>query len=154
MLAIVPADTKERIQQAADLFRQYATIPGIEVCLQSFDEEVKGLPGKYAPPAGRILLATNDGKAIGCIALHRLPDDACEIKRLFVKPEARGVGAGRRLAEAALVEAAKIGYRKIRLETLPEVMTQAVELYRVLGFEDSRPPENAKPGVLHMERAL
>lgn len=155
MLTIVPADTNERIQQAADLFRQYATMPGIEVCLQSFDEEVKGLPGEYAPPTGRLLLAVqDDDRAVGCVALQKMGGGACEMKRLFVKPEARGQGAGRCLAEAVLVDAAEIGYEKIRLETLPVVMATAVELYRGLGFEEVPPwSENPKPGVLYMERA-
>lgn len=125
---------------AARLFRAYAASLPIDLAYQGFEAEVTGLPGAYAPPRGALLLArSSTGEAIGCVALRLLTvDGLCEMKRLHVAPEGRGAGLGRALAEAILGEARRLGYREMRLDTLPS-MTAALALYRSLGFVDVAP---------------
>lgn len=155
MLTVVHADSEERLREVVSLFREYGTIPGIEVCLQTFDKEMVSLPGIYAPPAGCLILAVSDGKAAGCVGIARLDETTCEMRRLYVRPSFRGLRAGRTLAESALTEAARLGYGKMRLETLPGLMKEAVALYRSLGFREIAPYGGApKEGGLYMERAL
>ncbi len=103
------------------------------MCFQNFDQELADLPGKYASPAGRLLLATQAGEAVGCIALHPLGNEICEMKRLFVRPAFRGQGVGRILVEEVVAEARAIGYASMRLDTLPS-MGAAILLYQSLGF--------------------
>jgi len=155
MLIVVQADSEERIHEVAALFREYGAIPGIEVCLATFDEESAGLPGIYAPPAGRLLLALDEGRSAGCVGIARLDAGVCEMRRLYVRPSFRGLRAGRSLAEAAMAQAARMGYRTMRLETLPDLMKEAVALYRGLGFREIDPYGGTrKAGALYMERAL
>ena len=115
------------------IFREYADSLGIDLAFQRFDDEVAGLPGAYEPPRGRLLLATRDAFVVGCVALRPLADDRCEMKRLYVRPAARGAGLGRTLAERICAEALDAGYRWIVLDTLP-TLTEALALYHVLGF--------------------
>ncbi len=152
---LVTATTPDHFARAAELFKMYGAIPGIEACLVSFAEEVDSLPGEYAPPAGFLLLAFAGERAVGCIGIRKIGEGVCEMKRLYVHPEARGTKAGRRLAEEALIRAAKLGYRTMRLETLPGKMPAAVALYRSLGFVVID-PYVASPvsGALHMELNL
>lgn len=135
MLAIVQAETREHIDTARKLMIEYANSLGFELCFQSFDEEMRALPGKYAPPSGRILLAFWEQRPAAVVALRPLEEPGvCEMKRLYVRPEFRGHSLGRKLAEALIAEAASMGYRRMRLDTIPEKMDQAILLYRKLGF--------------------
>src|SRR5260370_30347222 len=107
MLSIVPALSDVALSQARNLFREYATMPGVAPCVENFEREVVSLPGLYAPPSGRLLLAMQDsagnsGEAIGCVALRRLEPDVCEMKRLYVRPRVRGSGAGRELVRSLI----------------------------------------------------
>lgn len=136
------------------LFEEYQGSLGISLCFQNFDAELAGLPGAYSPPGGRLLLALADAEPAGCIALRKIGEEICEVKRLWVKPAFRGTGLGRRLAEEVLREARRIGYRRVRLDTLPS-MKAAQALYVSLGFRDI-PPYNDHPieGTRFMEAAL
>lgn len=133
------AITAEDVQSVSDLFQGYAASLPVDLGYQDFAAELAGLPGKYAEPKGALLLACdNAGAPLGCIALRPLDEDVCEMKRLFLKPEARGLGLGRALAEAIIVAARDRGYRELRLDTLPS-MTSAIALYEGLGFERIAP---------------
>lgn len=164
-IAIVPADNSVRIEAVRELFKEYAASLSFNLCFQSFEEELARLPGEYAPWPGMLLLGLVDDRSAGCIALHRLEgqmaggeDDlfggpaVCEMKRLFVRPQFRGCGLGRQLVEAILKCAAAIGYRRMRLDTIPSEMAMAVEMYRKLGFVEID-PYRANPilGAKYME---
>ena len=137
------------------MFLEYASSLGFSLCFQSFDQELAGLPGDYAPPAGRLLLAEYEGKLAGCVALHKIDDEVCEMKRLYLRPAFRGKGLGRVLAEEILRQARAIGYRKLRLDTVEPVMKDAVAMYRRLGFREIAPyRENPMAGTLYMEVEL
>jgi putative acetyltransferase len=159
MLRITQALAEPAISQARTLFREYAMSPGVEACLQDFEREVALLPGPYGPPAGRLLLALRHGpegydEPVGCVGLRKLEDGACEMKRLYVRPALRGEGAGRALVESVIVEARALGYRKMRLDTLP-IMHEAQILYKRLGFfEIPAYLENPTPNALCFELAL
>ncbi len=123
---------------ARDLFREYGEEIQVDLSFQNFDEELIQLPGKYAPPSGRLFVALFNGRPAGCVAIRRLESDTCEMKRLYVRPYYRGTGIGRRLAQAAIDAARAIGYRAIYLDTLP-TMTTAAGLYGSLGFREIPP---------------
>jgi ribosomal protein S18 acetylase RimI-like enzyme len=129
----LPADA---LTVAAQLFREYVDWLGIDLSFQGFEAELAGLPGAYAPPTGALLLAyAPDGQPVGCVAIRKLHEaGTCEMKRLYTRPNARGAGVGRALAEAAIQAAVQAGYQTMRLDTLPS-MQAAVALYRDLGFE-------------------
>jgi GNAT superfamily N-acetyltransferase len=136
------------------LFREYAQSLGFDLSFQDFDDELAGLPGKYAPPHGALILARHDGAACACVALRRIDAECCEMKRLYVQPSRRGLGIGRQLVERILDEARARGYRRMRLDTLT-TMQSAVALYRSFGFRDIEPYIfNPIPGALFMERDL
>jgi len=139
---------------ARELFLEYEKSLGISLCFQNFAEEVATLPGVYAPPRGRLLLARDDGRLAGCVALREFGDGAAEMKRLFVRPAFRGTGLGRQLAAAVLDEAKAIGYRAVRLDTLA-TMKVAQALYLSMGFNDI-PAFNEHPveGTRFMEKKL
>ena len=143
------------IAQARELFLEYGNSLRFNLCFQSFDQELAGLPGDYAFPEGRLLLAQYDGALAGCVALHQLEPHVCEMKRLYLRPQFRGKGAGRALAETIIWEARAIGYRRMRLDTVEPVMQAAVAMYRRLGFTEIaayRP--NPIPGAMYMELEL
>jgi putative acetyltransferase len=151
-----------RIESAEDmelvraLFRQYEADIGIDLCFQDFAGELAGLPGDYGPPNGELLIAWNDSQAAGCVALRPFGYATCEMKRLFVRPEFRGKGYSRRLTEA-VIDAARNrhGYLAMLLDTVPERMPEAVNLYRSLGFTKIAPyNDNPMQGALHMQLVL
>ena len=154
-VAIVNAESAKQIEQVRELFLEYANSLGFSLCFQGFDKELAALPGDYAPPEGRLLLAEVDGKAAGCGALHPLDADTCEMKRLYVRPQFRGQRLGRILTERLIGEARSMGYKAMRLDTVADKMREAVELYRRLGFREVAPyRENPIPSALHMELTL
>jgi putative acetyltransferase len=150
----IPATSPDEISEARLLFREYEASIGVDLCFQNFEAELKNLPGAYAPPSGALLLARCDGATAGCVALRKLEENICEMKRLYLRPAFQGRGIGRALAEAIIAEARRIGYGRIRLDTLPS-MTRAIPLYRSLGFYDI-PPYTVNPveGALFLELAL
>jgi len=153
--AILQAASPDRVEQARQLFQEYAASLGFHLCFQSFDKELAGLPGDYAPPDGRLLLAEHAGKTAGCVALHKLSDGVCEMKRLYVRPEFRGKALGRALAERVIQEAREIGYIRMRLDTIVGQMDSAIALYRELGFQEVAPyRENPIVGAIYMELKL
>ena len=153
--AIVRAESSEQISRARELFLEYGHSLSFSLCFQSFDIELAELPGQYAPPDGRLLLAEYDGDLAGCVALHKLEIDICEMKRLYVRPKFRGKGAGRALADAIIQAARNIGYRRIRLDTVEPVMKDAVAMYRRFGFQEIAPYcANPIEGALYMELIL
>lgn len=137
---IGPAATPGDIAAIRDLFTTYAAGLGVDLGYQGFDAELAGLPGRYAPPRGALLLARGaDGAPLGCVALRAIdPVGCCEMKRLFVRPAARGTGLGRALAEAVIAEAARLGHREMRLDSLPG-MRDAIALYTRIGFTPIAP---------------
>jgi ribosomal protein S18 acetylase RimI-like enzyme len=172
-IAIAPARGDEELATVARLFREYQISIGTDLCFQGFEEELKTLPGLYGPPRGEILMARAGRAAAGVVALRPLPsyggarltcggagmgaegtDGVCEMKRLYVRPAFRAAKLGRRLAEAVLAEARRLGYRSIVLDTLKE-MTAAQALYRTLGFSEiDAYYENPLDGVRYFELAL
>ena len=154
-LSILQVKSPEQIAQVRELFLEYAQSLGFSLCFQNFDKELAGLPGDYAPPEGRLLLAEFDGQLAGCVALHKFEAKICEMKRLYLRPEFRGKGLGRILAEAIIAEARNIGYEFMRLDTVEPVMKDAVQMYRRLGFREITPYRlNPMPGTLYMELKL
>ena len=155
MLEIVQAKTDDQIAEARALFREYETSMNLDLCFQGFDEELRDLPGKYAAPDGRLLLAYQDERLAGCIALKKLEGRVCEMKRLFVRDEFRGQKIGISLIERLIAEAREIGYEKMRLDTHPPKMGKAVRLYESLGFSPISPYyNNPHNDVLFMELTL
>src|SRR2546428_11449686 len=153
-MEIGQAVTPGQVAEARALFREYERSLGIDLCFQGFEQELASLPGAYAPPSGRLLLATDGGALAGCVALRPLDDSACEMKRLYVRPEFRGRRAGRRLAESVVAEARSIRYARLRLDT-PPFFEDAITLQRALGFVEIAPyTTNPVPGALFMELAL
>jgi GNAT superfamily N-acetyltransferase len=138
MSDIRPAELPQDLEAIRALFAEYAESLGIDLGFQGFEREVAELPGKYAPPAGRLLLAWSDARPVGSIALRPLDATTCEMKRLYVRPEARGERLGRRLVERLLEEARQAGYARICLDTLP-MMASAQSLYESLGFVPIEP---------------
>jgi len=151
----IQATLPEEIEQARELFKEYAAWLEIDLCFQNFDEELAKLPGDYAPPHGRLLLSYHDDHLAGCVALRKIGERVCEMKRLFVRTQFRGKGLGRSLTEAIIREAKLIGYDRMRLDTLPPKMNDAIALYRSLGFEEIEPYyNNPVPGAIFMELEL
>ena len=134
MIRIVPARTRAEFTATAALFRAYAASLNIDLAPQGFQKELDALPGPYAPPEGELLLAKRGDHVLGCIALKPLePQRVGEIKRLYVREQARGSGLGRTLVDAILDVAAERGYAQVKLDTLPR-MQAAIALYRAMGF--------------------
>lgn len=138
MIDIRPADLPRELVEVRSLFREYVSGLGIDLEFQDFAAEITGLPGKYAPPRGRLLLAWSGAEAVGCVALRPLDETTCEMKRLYVRPQARGEQLGRRLAQRICDDARAAGYARICLDTLP-TMASAQKLYQSLGFRPIAP---------------
>jgi putative acetyltransferase len=154
-LAVIQAETSTQIAQARELFLEYAQSLGFSLCFQNFDKELAELPGDYAPPDGRLLLAQYEGKVAGCVALHGLGENICEMKRLYLRPEFRGKRLGGALAECVITEARTMGYHRMRLDTVEPLMGDAVAMYRKMRFKEI-PPYRPNPiaGAIYMELEL
>jgi putative acetyltransferase len=151
-LVVRQAETTSEIAQARELFLEYEKALGISLCFQGFDNELAGLPGKYAPPSGRLLLCLYAGALAGCVALHALDAEIGEMKRLYLRPAFRGKGLGQAMVDAIVAEARAIGYRRLRLDTIAPRMKNAVSLYRRMGFREIAPYcANPCQGALYME---
>jgi putative acetyltransferase len=149
------AESESDIADLRAVFREYESWLGLDLCFQGFEDELKNLPGKYSAPEGRLYLASVDDMTAGCIALRPLEADVCEMKRLFVREEFRGLQIGRLLIERAIDDAREIGYSAMRLDTFPPKMGKAVQLYELYGFREIAPYyDNPNEGVLFMELAL
>lgn len=150
MTEIRPATLPQDLPEVRRLFRDYADGLGIDLSFQDFETELRELPGRYAPPRGRLLLAWGGTQPLGCVALRPLSGNDCEMKRLYVRAQARGERLGRRLAERICREAREAGYARICLDTLP-TMQSAQALYRALGFRPIEPyGYNPVPGALFL----
>ena len=138
-LQSVQAQSAAQIEQARELFLEYARSLGFSLCFQNFDQELANLPGDYSPPHGRLLLAEFEGKLAGCVALHKLENEICEMKRLYLRPQFRGKGLGRALTTRIIAEARHVGYSRLRLDTVESTMQDAVAMYLKLGFRKIDP---------------
>lgn len=151
---LLQAETPAQVRAARALFLQYAASLGFDLAFQDFQEELRRLPGEYAPPRGRLLLAEDGGEVVGCVALRPLEEGFCEMKRMYVRPAWRGRGIGRILGAAVIAAARETGYRAMRLDTI-DTMKEAIALYRALGFRDIGPYRyNPIPGAAYMELDL
>ena len=149
------ATTPDDIQNARQLFEEYAASLGFSLCFQNFDQELASLPGKYSAPSGCLLLAYSNEQLAGCIALRQLDTETCEMKRLFVRPDFRGARLGKVLVEAIIAEARTIGYKRMCLDTVPGKMDRAIGLYEAIGFRDVEPYyDNPVEGARFMELHL
>lgn len=153
-IRLEPAVTPAQFESVRVLFREYQAALGIDLCFQGFEPELTDAERMYGPPGGRVLLAFVGDETAGCGAVRQLAPRVGEIKRMYVRPGFRGRGLGRRLAETLLDAAAELGYRAVRLDTLP-AMVEAIALYRSLGFRETAPYyDNPLSGVVYMERPL
>ena len=153
-IEIVPAHESPALDRARRLIEEYAASLEFDLGFQGFAEELAGLPGAYAPPSGRLMLAQAHGEAAGCVAVRPLVPGVCDMKRLYVRPAFRGSGLGRRRVEAAVREARAAGYRRMRLDTVA-TMAAARDLYRSLGFVPVPPyRHNPMAGAEFMELDL
>lgn len=131
--SIIEATDAAQLDAVRQLFKEYADTLPFKLDFQDFDAELRGLPGKYACPAGCLLLAYSEGKLAGCVGLWKLEPNVCEMKRMFVRPQFQGLGIGKALAQAVVNRAKSLGYKKMRLDTVPFLIA-AISLYRKMGF--------------------
>ena len=137
-----------------ELFREYQNFLNFDLCFQSFESELAGLPGDYAPPSGALLLAESEQQVVGCVALRALDEKTCEMKRLYVRPQGRGLGRGRKLCEVVIERARDIGYQSMKLDTVSKLQ-KAIALYREFGFQECDAYcHNPQPDVLYLELKL
>ena len=154
MAEIIQAETPDDMDEGRKIFTEYENWLGVSLCFQGFDEEMARLPGKYAPPNGRLLLAMDNGEVAGCVASRPLDNEICEMKRLFVREKFQGSGLGRELIEKLIAEAKLSGYKKMRLDSWIPRMGKAIEMYRRHGFYEIE-PYNVNPyEMIFMELAL
>ena len=137
-MQILAAHSSDLLPDLRELFIEYAKTIAVDLCFQDFDRELRELPGRYAPPEGRLLLARDGTKAAGCVALRKIGEGICEMKRLYVRPAFRGKGLGRSLAGEIITAAKQIGYAQMRLDTLGS-MNEAIALYQSIGFQRIAP---------------
>jgi ribosomal protein S18 acetylase RimI-like enzyme len=155
ILTFAQAESPAQVAQARELFLEYAQSLGFSLCFQNFDKELAELPGDYAPPEGRLLLAEYAGDLAACVALYKLEPGICEMKRLYLRPQFRGKGLGRALADRIITDARQIGYQRMRLDTVEPVMKDAVAMYRKLRFKEVAPYRpNPIAGAMYMELKL
>ena len=151
-MTIITVSSPQKIQEVKRLFREYEAFLNVDLCFQAFESELANLPGKYAPPSGTLLLAMDGQKALGCGALRRfgpIQDNTCEMKRLYVCPEARGRGMGGDIARRLVQEGVRLGYNTMLLDTLDRLVS-AIHLYESLGFVRTSPYyDNPLPGVVY-----
>ena len=153
--AILPIESGDQVDSVRALFREYGTSLGFSLCFQSFDAELASLPGEYAPPDGRLLLTLCESSPAACVAMRKLDDGICEMKRLYVRPEFRGHGLGRDWVLTLIAQARLCQYAKMRLDTIVASMTEAVGLYRSMGFREIPPYcRNPIPGAVYLELDL
>ncbi|MCK8823451.1 GNAT family N-acetyltransferase [Fuchsiella alkaliacetigena] len=141
-MKIIRAEKEKEIEQVKNLFKEYAKSFDFKLDTEDFKKELSTLPGRYSSPNGRLLLCRVDDEAVGCIALRRLSEDICEMKRMYVRPDFRGAGLGKGLAKAIINEARSLGYQKMRLSTI-DSMQKAISIYKSLGFKEIEPYKNA-----------
>jgi putative acetyltransferase len=141
---LVDVDSGLRLENIRALFLEYARSLNFDLCFQQFDQELRELPGEYAPPHGRLILCEVDDRPAGCVALKKLEERICEMKRLYVRPEFRGRDLGLKLVTHLIAEARSAGYSSMRLDTVSGIMDHAIALYRSVGFRDI-PPYYASP---------
>ncbi|MCC0640510.1 GNAT family N-acetyltransferase [Clostridioides sp. ES-S-0048-02] len=154
ILKFVEENDLENLENVKILFTEYSNSLNIDLCFQDFNNELKTLPGKYKKPSGSLILAFVDENLAGCVALKKLEDDVCELKRLYVRDKFRGLKIGKILLEEIVKEAKKIGYTYMRLDTLPS-MKSAQGLYEKIGFYDINPyTYNPIEGARYMELKL
>jgi ribosomal protein S18 acetylase RimI-like enzyme len=154
-MKLIQAESLEEVRSTRELFEEYAAWLGLDLCFQNFDKELAELPGDYVPPSGRLFLAIENDQIAGCVAVRKIADDTCEMKRLYVRPAFRGLGLGRRLIETVIDVAREIGYQRMRLDTLPGKMDQAIAMYCSLGFKNIKPYyDNPVAGAAFMELEL
>lgn len=152
---IVTDQDAEGVAAAHSLFREYEAWLGLDLCFQGFEAELAALPGKYAMPDGRLILAFSGYEVAGCVALRKLDEKTCEMKRLFVRPGFQGSGLGARLIKMIIDAAIETGYERLRLDTYPPKMGKAVGLYRAKGFREIPPYyDNPHADTLFMELDL
>ena len=152
-LTIRAAELSE-MDEVRQLFREYQTELDVDLCFQSFEEELESLPGKYAPPEGQLLLGFVDGIVQGCVAFRRLDAGVCEMKRLFVRPAARSVGLGRELVAEILSQAKSAGYESMVLDTLDRLHSARLLYERAAFVEVPAYYENPLEGVMFLQRKL
>lgn len=153
-MQIISATTAAHISEIRTLFREYAAHLSIDLDFQGFETELTDLPGYYGPPTGVLLLAMDNESVAGCVAIRSLGHGACEMKRLYVRPQYRRKGMGRELVRAAVDRAAQLGYHRVRLDTL-ESLTAAMALYQTMGFKQIPPYyDNPLSGVHYWELKL
>jgi ribosomal protein S18 acetylase RimI-like enzyme len=138
-VTFVAVDSGPRLEDIRLLFLEYAGSLNFSLCFQQFDQELRGLPGEYAPPEGRLILCEVDGRPAGCIALKKLEEGICEMKRLYIRPEFRGRALGLKLVIHLIAEARSAGYSAMRLDTVSGIMDHAIALYRSVGFRNIPP---------------
>jgi ribosomal protein S18 acetylase RimI-like enzyme len=153
-MQLIAATSAEHLSVIRELFLEYASSIEVDLCFQSFDRELAELPGRYALPEGRLVLAREHLQSAGCVALRKIGDGICEMKRLYVRPAFRGQGFGRKLADEIISAARAIGYEGMRLDTLSS-MTEAIALYESLGFQRIAPYyDNPSGSAVFMELKL
>jgi ribosomal protein S18 acetylase RimI-like enzyme len=153
-IKIIRAETSPHIESIRALFREYEAFLRVDLSFQDFENELSGLPGKYAPPRGDLLLAVVNHEPAGCVGVRELSGDICEMKRLYVRPAFKNMGLGRQLAREIIEVAADLGYLRMRLDTL-ETLENAMRLYLSLGFKKIDPYyHNPLKGVVYLEIPL
>ena len=151
MIQIIPLESEKDLEIVRELFKEYAKSLGFDLSFQDFKKELADLPGDYAPPFGCILLAKDKEQITGCVALRKMDENICEMKRLYVRKDFRGKGIGKELSVAIIENAREMGYTYMRLDTVP-AMKQAIALYQSLGFKEIQPYRyNPIEGATFME---